>query len=124
MVVQDGIIHPGDPIRAYSQRFPAIPESTRGKFEEFVARIPSGYVVATSDLLLALGMTTSYARAIPTWLKKSAHLPVHRIVAADRTLLSRHLPHQATALAAEGVELEGDRIPSQFFWPPQFFHSL
>jgi len=71
MVVQDGTIHPGDPVQVLSHRFPAIPEQTRGKFEEFVVRIPPGRVVRSSDLLLALGMTPSYARAIPTWLKKS-----------------------------------------------------
>ncbi|MBD1913054.1 MULTISPECIES: MOSC domain-containing protein [unclassified Leptolyngbya] len=124
MVVQDGTIRPGDIIRAYPRCFSVIPESTRGKFEEFVARIPPGYVVDTPNLLLALGMTPSYARAIPTWLKKSAHLPVHRIVAANHTLLTRHIPDQADALVAEGVTVEGDRISPQFLWPPEFFHVV
>jgi len=125
MVVHDGVVGVGDRIQVLPQRYPAIPEQTRGKFEEFVARIPSGCVVRTSDLLIALGMTASYARAIPTWLKKSdPALPVHRIVAADGGLLTRHVPHQAEGLAAEGVLVKGDRVGPEFSWPREFFHAL
>lgn len=125
LVIADGTVRRGDPVGGLGDRFPAIPETTRGKFEEFVARIPPGKVVTSKDLLLALGLTASYARAIPTMLKKSAAgLPVHRVVAADGGLLLRHLPQQAAALVAEAVAVEGDRVHSAHFWAAQHFHRL
>jgi|GEM_PF-143147 len=125
LVVADGVVRQGDPVWGVGDRFPIIPETTRGKFEEFVARIPPGKVVSSKSLLMALGLTSSYARAIPTMLKKSAPgLPVHRIVTADGGLFSQHLPHQAATLLAEAVVLEGDRVHSAHFWDAQHFHLL
>ncbi|MEO1211099.1 MAG: MGMT family protein [Cyanobacteria bacterium J06638_20] len=125
LVVADGTVQQGDPVWVMGDRFPAIPETTRGKFEDFVARIPPGKVVPTKALLLALGLTTSYARAIPTLLKKSdPSLPVHRIVAADGRLFTQHLPDQRADLAAEGVIMEGDRVSAAQFWEAEFFHLL
>ncbi|MGG6295544.1 MOSC domain-containing protein [Leptolyngbya sp. AN02str] len=125
MVVQDGLVRPGDRVVPLPFRLPFIPETTRGKFEEFVARIPSGHVVRTKALLMALGLTQSYARAIPTMLKKSdPSLPVHRIVAADGSLLTQHLPHQAIALQSEGVVFVDGRVSEVYNWNPAEFHSL
>ncbi|MEO1146787.1 MAG: MGMT family protein [Cyanobacteria bacterium J06638_22] len=125
LVVADGTVQQGDPVWVLGDRFPAIPETTRGKFEDFVARIPPGKVVPTKALLLALGLTTSYARVIPTLLKKSdPSLPVHRIVAADGRLFTQHLPEQRAVLAAEGVIVEGDRVSAAQFWEAEFFHLL
>ncbi|MBE9101715.1 MGMT family protein [Vacuolonema iberomarrocanum] len=125
LVVADGTVRLGDPVWMVGDRFPVIPETTRGKFAEFVARIPPGKVVPTKNLLLALGLTTSYARTIPTMLKKSdPTLPVHRIVAADGRLFTQHLPDQRAVLLAEGVAIAGDRVNAAHFWEAESFHLL
>lgn len=125
MVVRDGVVDMGDSVTLVPYQFPPIPESTRGKFEEFISRIPVGKVVTTSDLLLALGLTNSYYRSIPTFLKKSPpDLPIHRIVAADGRLLLKHMPHQQEILWHEGVELTNDQVAQKQCWEPIYFHDL
>lgn len=125
MVVQDGVIWRGDRLTLTTQQFPPIPSSTRGKFEEFVSRIPPGRVVRTTELLMAMGLTQSYARSIPIWIKKSpGFLPVHRIIAANRTLLLSHLPEQAKQLQQEGVKVLNGRVSLAYDWEPCHFHAL
>jgi alkylated DNA nucleotide flippase Atl1 len=124
MVVRDGVVCPGDEVRMLPLCLPALSDKPSDRLNEFVARIPLGRIVRTRDLLLALGLTPSYARAIPALLKKSPHLPVHRIVAADGDLLSRHTPNQEALLAAEGVAVAAGRVEPAFSWNPMEFHDL
>jgi alkylated DNA nucleotide flippase Atl1 len=125
IVIKSGKIHIGDTAAIAPYQFPAIPETTRGKFEEFVARIPVGKVVSTTNLLLALGLTHSYYRSIPILLKKSpTHLPVHRIVSANGKLLTQHIPQQYNALHDEDVKVMDDQVSRNYFWEPIAFHEL
>lgn len=125
MVIGDGVVRVGDQAVVLSQTFPAIPNDTRGKLREFVARIPPGRVVRTTELLVALGLTASHYRAIPVLLKKAdAGLPVHRVVGAGGRLLTQHLPEQATQLAAEQVQIEQGTVLTEFYWEPEQFHAL
>lgn len=125
MVVQDGGVAVGDRLQILPHRFPAIPDTNRGKFQAFVARIPPGKVVRISDLLLAMGQLSSYARAVPTQIKKAPpDLPVHRVITTDGHLLSRHIPDQAECLAAEGVEVQDGRVVSDSFWDASEFYGL
>ncbi|BAU41052.1 MOSC domain-containing protein [Leptolyngbya sp. O-77] len=125
MVISDGMVQVGDRAIVLPQTFPAIPNDTRGKLHEFVARIPLGRVVRTTELLVALGLTASHYRAIPVMLKKAeAGLPVHRVVGAGGRLLTQHLPNQAERLTAEGVPIEEAAVPSVYSWEPAQFHAL
>ncbi|GAB4468399.1 MAG: hypothetical protein OHK0037_25940 [Elainellaceae cyanobacterium] len=125
MVIRDGGVRVGDRTTILPQTFPAIPNDTRGKLHEFVARIPPGRVVRTTELLVALGLTASHYRAIPAMLKKAeAGLPVHRVVGAGGRLLTQHLPNQAERLTAEGVPIEEAAVPSVYSWEPAQFHAL
>lgn len=125
MVVQDGLIQVGDPVAIAPQSFPALSDIPKERFFEFVARIPVGKVVRTSDVILALGVLSSYYRAIPILMKKApADLPVHRIVARDASLLPQHIPHQREALQAEGIELVNHQVSSRYFWNAIAFHDV
>jgi alkylated DNA nucleotide flippase Atl1 len=125
MVIRDGAVRVGDRAVVLPQTFPAVPNDTRGKLHEFVARIPPGRVVRTTELLVALGLTASHYRAIPVLLKKAdAGLPVHRVVGAGGRLLTQHLPDQAERLAAEQVQIEQGEVRAEFCWEPQQFHAL
>lgn len=123
IVVMGGAIAPGDPVTLTSEQLPPLPDDARGRFDQFVARIPPGAIVTTKQLILALGVTPSHYRVIPTFLKQAeAHLPVHRIVAIDGSLFTKHLPHQAAQLAAEGVEIVAGKVSDRHYWQPQNFY--
>ncbi len=125
MVICDGVVRVGNRAVVLPQTFPAIPNDTRGKLHEFVARIPPGRVVRTTELLVALGLTASHYRAIPVLLKKAdAGLPVHRVVGAGGRLLTQHLPDQAERLEAEQVQTEQGTVLAEFCWEPEQFHAL
>jgi alkylated DNA nucleotide flippase Atl1 len=123
MVVGNGVVRVGDRIQITPYRFPVIPDKSRERFAAFVARIPVARVVHTPNLLLALGLTSSYARAIPGQIKRMGHLPVHRLVAADGCLFTKHIPEQRELLQQEGIQVDGDRVPESHFWPPRYFYA-
>lgn len=125
MVVQSGAIALGDRVRLTPQQFPVLPDDAKGRFYEFVARIPAGCVVSTKDVILAIGVTPSHYRVIPGFIKQApVGLPVHRVVAIDGSLLLKHLPNQARQLAAEGVELCEGKVLSQTYLPREQFHPI
>ncbi len=125
IVIRSGNVTVGDVAALTPYQFPVIPETTRGKFDQFVARIPPGKVVSTTHLLLALGLTQSYYRTFPALLKKSpTDLPVHRVVAADGSLITKHMPDQYEALQNEGVKVVDNRVSPDHFWEAIAFHEL
>jgi alkylated DNA nucleotide flippase Atl1 len=125
VVTRSGQIAIGDAVQVANHRFSLLPEVNRDRFAVFVARIPPGRVVRTSDLLLALGWTAGFYRTIPTLIKKAApNLPTHRIVTIDGVLLKKYLPDQAQQLEAEGVEVSNGRVDSAWFWAAEHFQEL
>lgn len=124
-VVGSGQIQVGDPVTPTVYTLPAMPETVRDRLDQFLARIPAGKVVRTSDILLALGLFRSYYRVLPRLLKTgNAELPVHRVVAIDGTLLIQHLPNQAKLLTQEGVQIRDDRVMESDYWQAVHFHEL
>jgi alkylated DNA nucleotide flippase Atl1 len=125
MVAQGGEIAVNETIALAPYHFPPLPDETKGRFEEFVARIPLGKIVTTPDLILALGVSRAYYRTLPIWLKKaSPQLPVHRIVAIDGRLFPQHLPNQAQLLSKEGIRMESGKVDLGDRWNPEYFHDL
>jgi len=125
VVTQSGKIAIGDQVQMANHCFSALPDVNRDRFAAFVARIPAGRVVRTSDLLLALGWTPGFYRAIPTFIKKAApSLTVHRIVTVDGALLKKYMPDQAQQLEAEGVNVSDGRVGSAWFWAAEHFQDL
>ena len=121
--VRDGSIHVGDAVMPIPDRFPAIPQDNACRFYDFVARIPAGKVVRTTEVLLSLGMTQSYCRILPQLMKRAPqNIPVHRVVRSDRSLFSQHLPHQAHFLRQEGIGLAANKVAEQDIWQAQFFY--
>ncbi|HAZ42972.1 MAG TPA: hypothetical protein DDW76_02110 [Cyanobacteria bacterium UBA11369] len=126
IVVRDGEIALEDKISVTPYRLKAIPNEAKGRFSEFVQRIPLGKVVKTTELLFAMGVSKAYSRAIPTFLKKAdSRLPIHRIVRADGRLLSEYIVEQERSLVQEGIEIKLDRIANpNFYWESSQFHEL
>jgi len=125
MVVTNGVMTVGDLVVSTPFRLPALPLEVKGRFHEFVARIPAGKVVSTANLIQAMGVADAYYRTLPILIKKApADLPVHRIVAIDGTLLTHHIPDQATLLKNERIEWLGGRVHPDYYWQPDQFHPL
>jgi alkylated DNA nucleotide flippase Atl1 len=125
MVIQGGPIAIGDTVMLTEQRFPVLSDSAKERFYQFVATIPVGQVVTTADVILALGVTSAHYRTLPGLLKRApGPLPAHRVIARDRTLLTQHLPHQAEALASEGIEILKGQVPETYNWHPEQFYPI
>lgn len=125
MVIQGGTIAISDSVTLTEQCFPGLSDSTKERLYQFLASIPVGKVVTTADVILALGVTSAHYRTLPGLLKRApAELPVHRVIAYDRTLLTRHFPHQAEALASEGIEMLKGQVPESYCWRPEQFYSI
>jgi alkylated DNA nucleotide flippase Atl1 len=123
MVIRGGMISVGAAVSVTSHSLPSLPDTAKERFLEFVDRIPPGKIVTTQDLILALGVSKAHYRVIPTFIKKAPPgLPVHRIVAIDGRLLTKHLPNQAHQLSAEGVQVQGDRVGMGDRWAAIHFH--
>jgi alkylated DNA nucleotide flippase Atl1 len=124
MVVKSGSVTVGDGVTPTGYTLPAIADNPKDRFQALVARIPPGKVMTTADLVLALGVSDAYYRVIPTFIKQSlARLPVHRIVAANGTLLLRHIPDQAERLMREGVDVVRGRVGDRDRWQPEHFYG-
>jgi alkylated DNA nucleotide flippase Atl1 len=123
MVVAGGTIALDDQVMVSHPSFEPIPDDAKSRFHQFVNTIPMGKVVTTKHVVLAIGVTSSYYRAIPGWLKRAApDLPVHRVVAIDGSLFTQHLPHQAQQLSLEGIEITNNKVPSTSYWTPTEFY--
>lgn len=126
IVVRDGLIRLDDDVSITTYRLTAISDDVKGRFREFVYRIPPGKVVKTPDLLVALGVSKAYYRAIPAFLKKAdINLPIQRIVRADGSLMSEYISFQEQALIEEGIEILYNRIADdRYYWESIKFHEL
>lgn len=124
MVVKSGTIAVADAVTPIPYRFPFLARDAKSRFYELVARIPSGRVITTRDLVVALGVTNAHYRVFPTFIKKAPDsLPVHRIVAIGGNLLTQHIPDQAQRLQEEGVEVRHNRVPEAYYWLAENFHG-
>ncbi|MDX2228912.1 MAG: MGMT family protein [Leptolyngbyaceae cyanobacterium bins.349] len=117
MVVVGGAIAVGNAVQLAPAQFPPLSDQAKERFNAFVATIPPGRVVTTKQLILALGVTPAYYRVLPGFIRRAPPgLPLHRIVAIDGSLISRHLPTQMQLLAAEGIEIQAGKVESHFYW--------
>lgn len=118
VVVSGGELRRGDGLTLLRDRYPALPESARQKFLDFVATIPAGRVVRFADVATAMGVDRSFIRALPGYIKRASDsgLPLHRIVNAWGGLLSV-MHGQAQLLGAEGVVVAAGSVDlKRYLW--------
>lgn len=105
VVLTDGVLKVGQSVKSYPDRFVALSEVPYERFLLLLARIPEGKVITYHQIIQAIGVSRSYYRVLPSYLKKAPDTyPKHRVVDTKGCLLS-HLPHQADALLSEGLQL-------------------
>lgn len=109
VVTASGTISIGEPLLLEPQAFAALPEKPYLRFLQILEQVPAGRVLSYRALLLAMGVLSSYARAIPRYIAQartdSADWPLHRLLDSRGLLIEQHLPGQGQLLRAEGVEL-------------------
>ncbi|MBV7339180.1 MGMT family protein [Chloroflexi bacterium TSY] len=112
VVLQSGAIQKGDPVRAIPGAFPPLSDVPYQRFLGYLAMVPMGKVVSFRQIALGMGVTTSYCRAIPSYIRRtsSAEYPVHRIVNSNGSLIERHVPNQESLLLEEQIVVESRAI--------------
>ncbi len=115
VVVQSGQLKAGDQISSQADYYPALPEKPYLRFAQVLALIPAGQVITYTQLMVAMGVASSYARALPGYLPKAlaAGLPIHRIVDSRGNLILAHLPEQAQMLEQEGLSIHNASVDLQ-----------
>lgn len=112
VVVSSGTINPNHEISCEPGRYEPLPEKPWLRFAHALSLIPAGQVVTYKQLMIAMGVASSYARALPGYFPKVATegLPIHRIVDSRGQLITAHVPKQAALLASEGVRFEDEQV--------------
>jgi alkylated DNA nucleotide flippase Atl1 len=104
LVVNGGSTAIGDPVTCQPGVWESAPDSFRERCAWAVGQIPPGRLVTSVDLLVAIGASRSYLRALPRWMASAgqASKPIHRVLTAAHTAPSWS-PDAQGRLAAEGV---------------------
>jgi len=108
VVVQGGEVGIGDGVIGESNAYSPLSERAYERFLDFVKQIPAGKIVTYRHIIEAIGVTHSYYRALPGYIKRTSptEYPLHRIVDSKGHLILDYLPQQLSLLEAEGVEME------------------
>ncbi|MEO1400508.1 MAG: MGMT family protein [Cyanobacteria bacterium J06635_1] len=109
IVLAGGNVISETPVQSEPNAFAPIPEEPYQRFLQLVARIPTGKIVTYQQIITSIGVTRSYYRVLPLYLKKalketSFQYPIHRVVDSKGDLLP-YVPHQIEQLAAEGLQI-------------------
>lgn len=120
VVVGSGWVQPGATLQGVPQAYAPVSDIPLQRFVAVLAQVPPGRVTTSLQILRAMGVQTSYARALPGYLRRvPADTPRHRLLDAQGRLFQAHVPKQAQLLAAEGVEVVAGAVSlAQFGWRP------
>lgn len=125
IVLASGEIQAGDEVNLLDEKYPEIPEKVYARFLWLVRQIPSGKVINYKQLTRLAGLSQSYLRTIPSFIKRTkiTDYPMHRIVDSRGNLIP-HVPDQAGLLQSEGVMIINSAINDiHFFWNPEDIFS-
>lgn len=112
-----GTIREGDAVRVSHDQYPSVPAPVYERFLWIVSHVPRGRVTTYKQIADLLGEGSSFARAVPGYLKRALEegvttAPTHRVVSSEGAL-SPHVPEQAQKLADEGVALADGRVNTE-----------
>ena len=110
VVLTDGVVCEGDPVRVLSRFYDPVPDRTSDRFLWVVKQIPVGKVMTYRQIVDALGVSRSHYRVLPTYMKRvtGQAYPMHRIL-DSKGCLTPHVDNQRALLECEGVEINAGR---------------
>ncbi|MGV3526434.1 MAG: MOSC domain-containing protein [Candidatus Sericytochromatia bacterium] len=120
VVVHSGLVQVGDPVVVTPRAYAPVSDLPVQRCVQALRQVPAGRVATSVQILRVMGVQTSYARALPGYLRQAPPgTPLHRLVDVRGRLLEAHLPEQARLLAAEGVALtQGQVSLAHYGWQP------
>ena len=106
VVLAGGVVCEGDSVRVLSRCYDPVPDRTFDRFLWVVKQIPFGRVMTYRQIVDVLGVSHSYYRVLPTYMKRMTGqaYPMHRIL-DSKGCLTPHVDNQRALLECEGVEV-------------------
>ena len=126
VVIADGLIKSGDRFEIEPNVFPALSDVPYERFLEFLTKIPVGKVVTYKQVIVGIGVSQGYFRALPKYLQKALidGYPAHRVL-DSQGYLTAHIPDQRERLEAEGVEVIDSCVElDDYRWNDPTIYSL
>ena len=122
-VIEGGTIALGDSVTITEESVPPLPESPRERVYELIGSIPSGRVITFNQIVQTMGLTSSYVRVIPRYIKNSTDdTPCYRVVSDGLKLIESHIPNQKELLESENVDISNNQVSDEFFrWDTRNF---
>ena len=105
VVLTGGAVRTGDPVEVLPVRFDPVPDRPFDRFLWVAKQIPFGKVITYRQILDVLGVSRSYYRVLPAYMKRAEGYPLHRILDSRAHLIS-HVDGQRALLEREGVEVD------------------
>ena len=104
VVVKSGLMESGGPVAVDPCVFESVPDDFRARALWAMDRIPPASIVTSTEFLLAIGASRSYARVLPRWIRLAgSDQPIHRVLRADLGVPSWCADAEAL-LAEEGLK--------------------
>ena len=107
VVLTDGPIALQESVALNPYAFPTLSDVPYERFLYFVNRIPKGKVVTYRQILTGIGVSHSYFRMLPMYIRNAMNTdcPIHRVLDSQGGLVT-HIPHQQALLETEGISVE------------------
>lgn len=118
VVLAGGTVAVGDSVHVGAAEHQPVPDELYERFVWVCERIPHGAVCSFATLVVLIGASRSYLRALPRWIRRGnvEGRPVHRLLSTSGAVLP-YIPDHAERLLAEGVEVvDGDVMLDAFAW--------
>ncbi len=105
VVIADGVLISGDRFELQPNVFPVLSDVPYERFLDLLTQIPAGKVVTYKQVIVAIGVSPGYYRALPKYLQKALKdgYPAHRVVNSQGAL--PHGSDPIDRLLAEGVRV-------------------
>jgi alkylated DNA nucleotide flippase Atl1 len=118
VVLDGGTLAVGDSIHVGATGYPEVPDELYERFVWVCEQIPYGTVCSFATLVVLIGASRSYLRALPRWIRRG-HVegrPVHRLLSSSGAVLP-YISDHAERLLTEGVEvINGSVLLDAFAW--------
>lgn len=110
VVLSSGLLKQNMEAHVTLNAFKPLSEIPFERFLNFIEQVPEGKVVTYKDVIIAIGVSHGYIRAIPNYIIKAARLgyPVHRIVNSEGRLIPEYTQ------SVESFNSRGDTSQNSF----------
>jgi alkylated DNA nucleotide flippase Atl1 len=103
-IIKGGFIFENSSVSIEYSKYAPMSDLPFDRFKIFISQVPTGRIVTYKEIVIGMGVASSYLRAIPTYIGKSdSTLPTHRIVDSEGNLILSYVSNQIEKLKQEGI---------------------